>query len=84
MNSTAAEVEAAVFDQAGHRDPGHRRPWVALRTIPIRGIGVPLESGHPGVDDSGRHGVAADARGASSRVNVRISDRTAALLAEYV
>jgi hypothetical protein len=30
VNDTAAEVVAAVFDQAEHRDPGHRRPWVVL------------------------------------------------------
>ncbi|GAA3378648.1 hypothetical protein GCM10020367_59010 [Streptomyces sannanensis] len=30
VNDTAAQVVAAVFDQAEHRDPGHRRPWVVL------------------------------------------------------
>ncbi|MFE9927352.1 ISKra4 family transposase [Streptomyces sp. NPDC005774] len=30
VSGTAAEVVAAVFDQAEHRDPGHRRPWVVL------------------------------------------------------
>ena len=30
VNDTAAEVVAAVFHQAEHRDPGHRRPWVVL------------------------------------------------------
>ena len=30
VNDTAAEVVAAVFDQAEHRDPEHRRPWVVL------------------------------------------------------
>ncbi|MFB7601174.1 ISKra4 family transposase [Streptomyces sp. NPDC056160] len=30
VNDTAAQVVAAVFNQAGHRDPGHRRPWVVL------------------------------------------------------
>lgn len=30
MTDTAAQVVAAVFDQAERRDPGHRRPWVVL------------------------------------------------------
>ncbi|MDX2696511.1 hypothetical protein [Streptomyces ipomoeae] len=30
VNDTAAQVVAAVFDQAEHRGPGHRRPWVVL------------------------------------------------------
>jgi hypothetical protein len=30
VNDTAAEVVAAVFDQAEHRDPEHARTWVAL------------------------------------------------------
>ncbi|WSY90074.1 ISKra4 family transposase [Streptomyces sp. NBC_00873] len=30
VNDTAAQVVAAVFDQAEHRDLGHRRPWVVL------------------------------------------------------
>ncbi|MDT0470259.1 ISKra4 family transposase, partial [Streptomyces sp. DSM 41699] len=30
VNDTAAEVVAAVFDQAESRDPGHTRTWVAL------------------------------------------------------
>ncbi|MGX5182411.1 hypothetical protein ACWKT5_06185 [Streptomyces avermitilis] len=30
MTDTAAQVVAAVFDQAEHRDPGHRRCWVVL------------------------------------------------------
>jgi hypothetical protein len=30
VNDTAARVVAAVFDQAEHRDPEHRRPWVVL------------------------------------------------------
>ncbi|WP_435851555.1 ISKra4 family transposase [Streptomyces mirabilis] len=30
VNDTAAQVVGAVFDQAEHRDPGHRRPWVVL------------------------------------------------------
>ncbi|MEU0119941.1 hypothetical protein ABZ137_41425 [Streptomyces bobili] len=30
VNDTAAQVVAAVFDQAEHRDPGHRRPWAVL------------------------------------------------------
>lgn len=30
VTDTAAQVVSAVFDQAGHRDPGHRRPWVVL------------------------------------------------------
>ncbi|MFD0502106.1 ISKra4 family transposase [Streptomyces chiangmaiensis] len=30
VTDTAAQVVAAVFDQAEHRDPGHRRPWVVL------------------------------------------------------
>lgn len=30
VTDTAAQVVSAVFDQAEHRDPGHRRPWVVL------------------------------------------------------
>ncbi|MFF3892569.1 hypothetical protein ACFYY3_05080 [Streptomyces sp. NPDC001812] len=30
INDTAAQVVAAVFAQAEHRDPGHHRPWVVL------------------------------------------------------
>ncbi|WP_327323813.1 hypothetical protein OG735_15835 [Streptomyces sp. NBC_01210] len=30
IEGTAAQVVAAVFDQAEHRDPTHRRPWVVL------------------------------------------------------
>jgi hypothetical protein len=30
VNDTCSEVITAVFDQAEHRDPGHRRTWVAL------------------------------------------------------
>ncbi|MFE7332020.1 hypothetical protein ACFU8W_45550 [Streptomyces sp. NPDC057565] len=30
VTDTAAQVVCAVFDQAEHRDPGHRRPWVVL------------------------------------------------------
>ncbi|WP_461091390.1 ISKra4 family transposase [Streptomyces incanus] len=30
VTDTAAQVVAAVFDQAEHRDPGHRRCWVVL------------------------------------------------------
>ncbi|WP_079190230.1 ISKra4 family transposase [Actinacidiphila paucisporea] len=30
VNDTAAEVVTAAFDQAEHRDPGHRRSWVVL------------------------------------------------------
>lgn len=30
VNDTAAQVVAAVFDQAEHRDPHHIRPWVVL------------------------------------------------------
>ncbi|MFJ3793991.1 hypothetical protein [Kitasatospora sp. NPDC090091] len=30
VDDTAAEVVAAAFDQAEHRDPTHRRPWVVL------------------------------------------------------
>ncbi|MER7467255.1 hypothetical protein [Streptomyces sp. NPDC097981] len=30
VTDTAAQVVAAVFDQAEHRDPGHRRPWGVL------------------------------------------------------
>jgi hypothetical protein len=30
VTDTAAHVVSAVFDQAEHRDPGHRRPWVVL------------------------------------------------------
>jgi hypothetical protein len=30
VNDTAAEVVAAVFDQAEHRDPEHKRTWIVL------------------------------------------------------
>lgn len=43
VTDTAAQVVAAVFDQAEHRDPGHRRCWVVL----VDGLAIKSTSSRP-------------------------------------